>query len=248
MEDTLRALMFAIAATAALAGTRDDGVPDSKYIEYARGFAPYTPRLEAKNAAGRRQYATAVMIADRWAVTAAHVVDGVTEVCLVSGTTHHRIEEIVIHKDWADVLGKDDIALLKAAKPFGLSFYPALSTGEEKVGDMVSIVGYGVTGRLSTGYDTSDEALRAGTNKIEAFENSMLICRAMRRSSPLEFCISPGDSGGPVFSSGRLVGINSVTMRDGKGVVLRSREGEESGHTRVSLYREWIEGVMGAGK
>lgn len=247
MEDTIRALVVAAAATAAFAGTRDDGIPDSVYLEYGRGFAPYTPMLEATNADGKRQYATAVMIADRWALTAAHVVDGVADACLVSGTTRHAIEEIVIHRDWRDLVGRDDIALLKSRRPFGLSFYPPLATGQEKEGDTVSIAGYGVTGRLSTGYDASDERLRAGTNKIERFERSMLICHARRKSSPLEFCIAPGDSGGPVFAGGRLVGINSITMRDGTGG-LRSREGEETGHTRVSLYREWIKGVMEAGK
>ena len=145
------------------------------------------------------------------------------------------------------VVGRDDIALLKSSKPFGLSFYPALATGEENVGDTVSIVGYGITGRLSTGYDTVDNVLRAGTNTIERFENSLIICEARRKSSPFEYCISPGDSGGPLFCRGRLAGINSITMRAGRGG-LRSREGEETGHTRVSLYREWIKGVMEGGK
>jgi hypothetical protein len=42
---------------------------------------------------------------------------------------------------------------------------------------------------------------------------------------------------------GRLVGIASFTMND-KGP-LRSKRGEEMGHTRVSLFREWIRKVMG---
>ena len=247
MENTLRAFVVAFACTAVFAGTRDDGIADSVYLEYASGFAPYTPRLEAHLEGGKKHYATAVMIDDHWAVTAAHVVDGVEGVCLISGTTRHCIDEIVIHKDWADKFGRDDIALLKSSKPFGLSFYPALATGEENVGDVVSIVGYGITGRLSTGYDTMDNALRAGTNTIERFENSLIICHAQRRSSPREFCIAPGDSGGPLFCRGRLAGINSITMRSGRGG-LRSREGEETGHTRVSLYREWIKGVMESGK
>lgn len=247
MEDTLRAFVVALACTAVFAGTRDDGIPDQVYVEYARGFAPYTPKLEATLEGGKRQFATAVMIDDHWAVTAAHVVDNVKGVCLISGTTRHCIDEIVVHKDWADKFGKDDIALLRSAKSFGLSFYPDLTTGEEKAGDTVSIVGYGITGRLSTGYDTHDDLLRAGTQTIERFENSLIICEARRKSSPFEFCIAPGDSGGPLFCRGRLAGINSITMRSGRGG-LRSREGEETGHTRVSLYRDWIRGVMEAGK
>jgi hypothetical protein len=40
-------------------------------------------------------------------------------------------------------------------------------------------------------------------------------------------------------SEARLAGIHSFTMRAGKGP-LRSREGEESAHTQVSLFVDWI--------
>jgi hypothetical protein len=40
-----------------------------------------------------------------------------------------------------------------------------------------------------------------------------------------------------------LVGVNSYTAKVGTGV--RSRAGEESGHTRVALYLEWIDGIAG---
>jgi secreted trypsin-like serine protease len=55
--------------------------------------------------------------------------------------------------------------------------------------------------------------------------------------------IAPGDSGGPLFIGRELAGINSFTMAD-RGP-LNSREGEETGHTRVSLYLEWIAAVQG---
>ena len=35
-----------------------------------------------------------------------------------------------------------------------------------------------------------------------------------------------------------LVGINSYTAKAGKDV--RSRAGEENGHTRVAMYLDWI--------
>ena len=34
-------------SSAALAGTTDDHIPDSAYVEYASGFAPYTKVSEA---------------------------------------------------------------------------------------------------------------------------------------------------------------------------------------------------------
>jgi S1-C subfamily serine protease len=111
-----------------------------------------------------------------------------------------------------------------------------------EVGDIVSVAGYGLHGRLGTGYTTADGRLRAGTNVVERFERTILVCTA-GGASPMEFCISPGDSGGPMFAGGRLVGIASFTMAD-KGP-LRSRRGEEMGHTRVSLFLPWIRKVVG---
>jgi secreted trypsin-like serine protease len=71
-------------------------------------------------------------------------------------------------------------------------------------------------------------------------ERSCLICSISGgKKTELEFLIASGDSGGGLFLDGKLAGINSfVSAEDGK---TNSSYGDESGHTRISLYREWIE-------
>lgn len=237
------AIVIAAASSVAVGGTVDDGIDPSAYLEYADGFAGYTASLRAVNAAGKPQFATATLIDDHWALTAAHVVHGCTEVSLRSGDAEWRVDEVVIHKDWADRLGEFDIALLRTGVPMRRGFYPPLATRRHNPGSVVSIAGYGVTGQMSTGYGMADGRLRAGTNTIERYERQMLICRLRRRSSPLEFGIAPGDSGGPLFCDGELAGINSATFAD-RGPLL-SREGEESGHTAVFEFVPWIREVIG---
>lgn len=232
--------MTAIFSLLLLAGTTDDAIPDSVYIMYAAGFAPYTRRLDVVEPSGRRTNATCVCIAPRAALTAAHVVNDVAS----SSVNGNPVTQVFVHEAFDDSApGWFDIALLRVRDDFGLSYYPPLSDGSESEGDVVSLAGYGITGRLSAGYDLSDGRLRAGTNRITRFERTIFVCPAQRGGSPLPFCIAPGDSGGPVFvgsgSTASLCGIASFTMKD-RGP-LKSREGEEMAATRVSYFVPWIE-------
>ena len=237
------ALIFVLALPAA-AGTIEDSVPDSRYVEYGRAFSTYTARFKGTAADGRTHSATAVLIAPRWAVTAAHVAEGCDGVTLrYSGDRSQSIGKVVLHPEWGNKIGYADIALLQADDDFGLDFYPPLSEGGE-VGRVASVAGYGVTGPLSYGHRLADGQLRAGTQVVDRIERNCLICDLTRRGSVLEYGIAPGDSGGPLFVDGKLAGINSYTASPRS--YTRSQYGEESGHTRVAMYREWIRGVIDA--
>lgn len=223
-----------------LAGTTDDAIPDSVYIMYAAGFAPYTRRIDVVETSGRKTNATCVCVGPRAALTAAHVVSDVAS----SSIAGNAVTQVFVHEAFDDAKpGWFDIAVLRVRDDFGLPYYPPLSKGVEDEGDVVSLAGYGITGRLSAGYDLSDGKLRAGTNRIARFERTIFVCPAQRGVSPMPFCIAPGDSGGPVFvgsgTAASLCGIASFTMKD-KGP-LNSREGEEMAATRVSYFVPWIE-------
>ena len=238
------AIMIVLGATAALAGTTDDRIADSHYLDYAKGFAPYTALVTGVDASDGRPFAaTGVAISDRYVVTAAHVASEAITCAVKANAKALRITRIFVHHEWKpDRLGLNDIALLKTAEPIGLAWYPPLSDGGERPGDVCQIAGFGITGRISKGYTALDGKLRAGTNSIARMQGGSIVCLIAGGSSPLEYGIAPGDSGGPLFVAGKLAGINSFTMAD-KGP-LRSKAGEETGHTRVSLHREWIASIL----
>ena len=234
---------FLLGVPAAMAGTTDDAVPDARFLEYARSFAPYTAKVSCRDAEGMINEATATLIGPHWAITAAHVVHGVSGITLTTGAGSRPVGRVVIHPEWKDSThGWHDLALLHCETPATTDYYPPLSDGGERESQTVSIVGYGLHGKLTEGHSSSDGKLRAGTQTIERFERTVIVCHAQCGSSSLEFCISPGDSGGPLFAGGKLAGVNSFTMA-AKGP-LKSKAGEETAHTRVSLYREWINQVM----
>lgn len=237
-------VVLVLCGAACLGGTIDDRHPDSRYTEYAKGFAAYTLKLRATTPDGRPMTATAVAVAPRFAMTAAHVAQDIATCSLISGTTTRRVARVFVHPAFRDEdLGQHDLAVLEVAEPFSVDYYPPLADAVPVIGGTVSICGYGLTGRMSTGYTTTDGQLRAGTNTVERIDADVMICTARPGSSPLEYCIAPGCSGGPVFSDGRLVAINSYTSREGKGATVRSRTGEESGHALISPHREWLRAV-----
>ena len=243
------ALIAGLVTVVASAGTIEDGIPDARYRQYGETFAAYTCRLVGKNTAGQTQVGTCTVIAPHWAVTAAHVVADLTECSVWTKTGGHLADGMFPHREYTGGHGEHDIALVHVAKPFELPHYPALTDGSEQAGSVCTAVGYGVSGRLSSGFSTGDNEIRAGTQRLTQTEKCVWVCQINRTGSPLPFCIAPGDSGGGLWAraaDGRtvLVGINSYTAKIGAPPV-RSQVGEESGHTRVALYLDWIREVAG---
>lgn len=245
-----RLLIFFALSSVAFAGTIEDGIPDARYRQYGETFAAYTCRLQGRNTDGNPQIGTCVLISPHWALTAAHVVEDMTECGVWTAAGYHRIDRVFPYRDYTGKFAEHDIALVHVVRPFALVAYPPLTDGSERAGDVCTAAGYGVTGRLSSGFARGDNEIRAGTMRLTEAENSVWVCKIQRSGSPLPFCIAPGDSGGPLWakaSDGRtvLIGVNSYTARAGKAPV-RSQAGEESGHTRVALYLEWIAEVAGS--
>lgn len=254
----LRVLFFFLGVSACLlprtlsGGTIDPNTPDSKYIEFGKSFpcvvrfvAPtkltITENGKPKDVTGR-MLASAIVIQPHWVLTAAHVLTDASGLptLVADDDSQHLADHVFIHEKFKDeVMGYFDIALCHCPDAFSLEFYPALYAKDDEVGKAITIAGYGTTGTFYSGNTASDKYKRAGHNRIDTADRAVLVCTPSRRNRfPLEFGITPGDSGGGMFIGNELAGINSFLMAvDGKP---DGTYGDESAFTRVSLYADWV--------
>lgn len=227
-----------------LAGTREGSVPDSRYTEYGekhecvveiKGKYP----KEREDHPGREFCASAVAIKPNWVLTAAHVVKGTEDVFVLVKGKKHKVEKVIVKKEFEEEkIGSNDIALCYCPDDLGLDFYPELYSGNDEVGKVASICGFGMTGTFGAGATKWDGKKRAGSNVVERVEWNCLVCVTTDKRTELEFLIASGDSGGGLFLDGKLAGINSFVMTtDGSS---NSDYGDEGVHTRISDYIGWI--------
>lgn len=234
-------LALMLLGTNALAGTIDPRVPDQKHKDYGAKFKNV---VRIKGVCGKEDkkhnfLASAVIIRPNWALTAAHVIKDTSDVEIVVEEKKFPVVTIA-HKDFEeDNFGNYDIALCHSEEDFKMDFYPELYSDKNEEGKVVSIAGYGITGTFSSGAVRGDGIKRAGSNIVSRLERSIMVCVLNDKRTELEFLIASGDSGGGLFIENKLAGINSFVMtEDGKP---NGDYGDESGHTRISLFYDWID-------
>lgn len=232
-------LLFALCCFSSIAGTIDPNTQDEKYLEYGSKFHCVL-KICGKDSLEKPFCASAVAIKSHWILTAAHVVQNCSSCFVTIKDKQVCVKKVIYHEKYNEnKFGEYDIALGYIDNDIGLDFYPELYDKDDEVGKVCSISGFGITGSFITGIKYSDNKRRAGSNIIDSIDRKLLVCTPSRHNkTELEFIIGSGDSGGGLFIGNKLAGINSCVMAvDSKP---DSTYGDEAGHSRVSLYIDWI--------
>jgi len=228
-----------LSCTTLTAGTIDINKSDSSYISYGNQHeciveicGEYDPKTKFR--------ASAVIIKPTWILTAAHIVQKAANCSIKFKGEDIKISCITSQPEYEEnKFALNDIAICKLSKPVQINFYPQLYDKNDEENKICSISGFGLTGPYQISQTRKSDGLkRAGTNIINRIENHILVCSLKDRKTDLEFLICHGDSGGGLFIDQKLAGINSCIFSDDKN--LDANVDDESGHTRVSIFVNWI--------
>ena len=242
MKYIITILLF-LATTVLHAGTIDQKNSDNKYVEYGNKHKCVV-EIGGTYDKDTKFRASAVVFKPDWILTAAHIIQNAKNCFVKNGDDIIPITHLSHPTEYDEKnFGFYDIAIGKLDKEIKLDFYPELYTKDDENNKTCSISGFGLTGPFQiSATRTSDGKRRAGTNNINRIENHILICNLTDKHTGLEFLICHGDSGGGLFIDQKLAGINSCIFSDGK--ILNADMNDESGHTRISTFIDWINKSM----
>lgn len=221
---------------------------EAEFIKLAEQFEKYMCHVNLPGC-------EATIIADQWALTAAHcAIEIVNE--FRDGRKHFviindieiEVDKVIMHPSWVERQDEDaDIALLHLKqKPIG-ALLAKLYTDNDELDKLVYMVGGGDKGNGIIGENGNDGKQRGATNRIERINEKWLFWTfdhpdtKTKYLTEFEGISGAGDSGGPAFilkdDIVYLAGISSGQDPKGGDDGLY---GVEEFYTRVSQYIQWI--------
>jgi len=261
------AMILLAASSFAHAGTIRHDVDPGAYLDLGASEAFVGVGLVDIAASSGNYVGSGTLIAQDWILTAAHVVADATAITFTVAGQVYEGTDWTAHPKWnGNLLNGYDIGLIHLSSAVDSAVSPmSRYSGTAELGATITSVGYGQTGTGLTGATTFDGQKRAGQNVLDAYygrnprKAEILLCdfdnpltaadNAYGSATPLEleYLAAPGDSGGGAFLDvdGQLMlaGVTSfLASFDG---TLDADYGDVAGYTRVSIFNDWIDEVIG---
>ncbi|AKU17822.1 S1 family peptidase [Luteipulveratus mongoliensis] len=242
MSRTLRAIvgtagalaLSAAGVTAAHAApTGDDGPRTSNIVGGSKADSPYIVQLVFKQDGGTYG-CTGEAISAGWVLTAKHCVDGTTSMNVYySNDTANRGEAVVASDFQASSSG--DVGLVKLGTDKELNEYAPLADSYSPSGGTGEIWGYG----LRADKQDPDWLYKATVNidgaSTDAYDGKAVHVLGEDGAS------NHGDSGGPLFVDGKIVGVCSTGDTADPGSDIHAG----SNYANLTDSRSWIKSTSG---
>jgi len=223
------ALALALAAPQAVAAPEDPAAPMIIGGGNASN-APWAARLFVNG----QQNCTATIIAPTYILTAKHCVAN-------SGTYTFRIGSLDQTSGGTMATGvaitrhqTADIAIVRLGTSVSATYSPLGTTSDVAVGQSVQVYGWGATCTGQPEINCQSRYLKVANVNVTSvscsdYTGGIAVCASRGNG-----ITAGGDSGGPMFASGRQVGVASTSNRSTR-----------TAYTNITRYRTWISSVAG---
>ncbi|MFP6603038.1 MAG: trypsin-like serine protease [Pirellulaceae bacterium] len=183
-------------------------------------------------------FCSGTLITPRDVATAAHCAVGINAPdgrFSVEGTTY-ATTSIHVHPSYNDFTLNNDIAVFRLSRPITNIEPSPIFRGTPRVGQILTLVGYGAGGTGASGHTGDFGTKRVGLTPIDGVQDKLI---TWRFDDETESNTAPGDSGGAAFldvnGQYHLAGITSGGDRWDAGF------GDNSFDTRVDSFADWID-------
>jgi secreted trypsin-like serine protease len=192
--------------------------------------APWAARLFVNG----QQNCTATIIAPTYILTAKHCVSG-------SGTYTFRIGSLDQTSGGTMATGaaitrhaSADIAIVRLSTSVSATYSPLGTTSSVATGQTVQVYGWGATCTGQPEINCQSRLLKVADVRVTSVSCSDYAGGTAVCASRVNGITAGGDSGGPMFASGRQVGVASTSDRSSR-----------TAYTNITRYRSWISSVAG---
>lgn len=251
----MRILIFMVALFLmgyAAGGTISPKTSDDKHIKYGEKHECVlkVKCYLMKEGVKYHYIASCVLIKPTIILTAAHVISESNKSVVIYNDKEIEVDLSLYPSQFdedekAGKISPNDIAIGHLSEPIKIEYYPKLYVASNELNQICSISGFGNSGTHDVGCFRVDGKKRAGSNIISSITDGMLECSLLDKpNTELEFLIANGDSGGGLFISNQLAGINSSIYTSHKDKKLNSDYNDRSLHTRISLHKQWIDKMI----
>ena len=192
--------------------------------------APWAARLFVNG----QQNCTATIIAPTYVLTAKHCVSS-------SGTYTFRIGSLDQTSGGTMATGvaitrhsRADIAIVRLDRSVSATYSPLGTSSDVAVGQTVQVYGWGATCTGQPEINCQSRYLKYANVRVTSvscrdYTRGVAVC-----ASRIDGITAGGDSGGPMFASGRQVGVASTSDR-----------ATRTAYTNITQYRSWIQSIAG---